>query len=124
MTERRSYRSSGTSMPSVVLLTLIAAAALEESIADLLLESPELASGFTSSAASGHGADLRFEAASERVRGRGRRVRFELAVEEKAAQALLDRVHEALGDANVYYWICPMIESGTLAARTANGEES
>ena len=120
----RPFRSSVVSTPSVVLLTLIAAAALEENIADLLLESPELASGFTSSAASGHGADLRFEAASERVRGRGRRVRFELAVEEKAAQALLDRLHEALGDANVYYWICPMIESGTLAARTTNGEES
>jgi len=120
MTERPD-RSSCASTPSVVLLTLIAAATLEENIADLLLESPELASGFTSSAASGHGADLRFEAASERVRGRGRRVRFELAVEEKAAHALLDRLRGSLGDANVYYWICPMIESGTLVARTTTG---
>ncbi len=111
-------------MASRVLLTLIAPVTLEETLADLLLESPELAAGFTSSAASGHGPELRFEAPSERVRGRGRRVRFELAVDEAAAHALLGRLHASLGEANVYYWICPMIESGSLNKRTTTGAKS
>lgn len=118
MTERPDRPSLAPTSPRV-LLTLVAAETLEETIADLLLESPELASGFTSSPASGHGADLQFEAVSERVRGRGRRVRFELAIEQSAAHTLLDRLRGSLGGANVYYWICPMIETGTLVARTS-----
>ncbi|MCD6673894.1 MAG: DUF3240 family protein [Burkholderiaceae bacterium] len=97
-----------------VLLTLIAPASLGESVADLLLEAPELVSGFTSSAASGHGARLRFEATSERVRGRGRRTRFELVLGRAGAMALLERLRATLGEANIYYWICPMLECGTL----------
>jgi hypothetical protein len=108
---------------SRVLLTLIAPMTLEENLADLLLESPELAEGFTSSAASGHGAGLRFEATSERVRGRGRRVRFEIAVDAEVVGALLARLRASFGDANVYYWICPMLECGTLGARATAGAQ-
>lgn len=116
MTERsETQRTYGLAAP--VLLTLIAPASLGENIADLLLEAPELASGFTSSAASGHGAGLRFEAASERVRGRGRRTRFELALVLSDADALLGRLQASLGEANVYYWICPIVEWGNLSDR-------
>lgn len=116
MTERSDMQGNrGLAAP--VLLTLIAPASLEENVADLLLEAPELASGFTSSAASGHGAGLRFEAASERVRGRGRRTRFELALVRSDADALLARLRASLGEANVYYWICPMVECGNLSDR-------
>lgn len=107
--------------PLPVLLTLVVPATLAENIADLLLETPELAAGFTSSTAAGHGAGMRFEAASERVRGRGRRVRFELALDSEAAHALLGRLRESLASANVYYWICPMLEHGTLGAHAARG---
>lgn len=124
MTERPDAQPSPSPTASRVLLTLIAPATLEENLADLLLESPELAVGFTSSPASGHGAELRFEAASERVRGRGRRVRFELAVDAAAAHALLGHLRASLGDANVYYWICPMIESGTLRRWATSGAKS
>ncbi len=109
---------------SPVLLTLIVPASLEENLADLLLEAPELAAGFTSSSASGHGAGLRFEAASERVRGRGRRVRFDVAIDAAAAPTLLARLREGLAEANVYYWICPMLECGTLGGRAVNGAAS
>ncbi|RIK98224.1 MAG: DUF3240 domain-containing protein [Burkholderiales bacterium] len=120
MTER-AKGSAGTAALPRVLLTLVAPAALEEALADLLLEAPELADGFTSSAASGHGAGLRFEAASERVRGRGRRVRFEIAIEHRGADALLERLQAALRDANLYYWICPMLECGILGGRAGKG---
>lgn len=114
-------RTTKGAPPSPVLLTLVVPATLEENVADLLLEAPELAAGFTSSTASGHGAGLRFEAASERVRGRGRRVRFELALDCAAADALLARLRESLASANLYYWICPMLDCGTLGDHAARG---
>ena len=107
-----------------VLLTLIAPASLGENVADLLLEAPEFVSGFTSSAASGHGAGLRFEAVSERVRGRGRRTRFELVLGRANAAALLAQLRATLGDANVYYWICPMLECGNLGEPAQPGARS
>ncbi len=114
---KRSDMQTNTGLSAPILLTLIAPASLEENVADLLLQAPELASGFTSSTASGHGAGLRFEAASERVRGRGRRTRFELALGREDADALLARLRASLGEANVYYWICPMVECGNLSDR-------
>ncbi|MCO5100818.1 MAG: DUF3240 family protein [Burkholderiaceae bacterium] len=116
-----SAMDSGVAEP--VLLTLVAPASLGESVADLLLEAPEFVSGFTSSAASGHGARLRFEAVSERVRGRGRRTRFELVLGRGDATALLARLRASLGDANVYYWICPMLECGNLGEPAHSGAE-
>lgn len=120
MTERPERIADTAESPRVVL-TLIAPAILEEALADLLLEAPELAGGFTSSAASGHGAGLRFEAASERVRGRGRRVRFEIVIDHREAEALLERLQAAPSDANLYYWICPVLECGILGGRAGKG---
>lgn len=113
-------RAMDAAVPGPVLLTLIAPASLGESVADLLLEAPELVSGFTSSAAAGHGARLHFDAASERVRGRGRRTRFELVLDREGAAALLARLRATLGEANIYYWICPMLECGNLGEQTSS----
>lgn len=121
MTAQADRRTKGA--PPPVLLILVVPATLEENVADLLLEAPELASGFTSSAASGHGAGLRFEAASERVRGRGRRVRFEIALDSAGADVLLARLRESLAAANIYYWICPMLDCGTLGDHAARGAQ-
>src|SRR5690606_19268774 len=62
------------------LLTLVVPAALEETVADLLLDATDIAVGFTTSLASGHGATLELRRGNERVRGRGKRVKFEIAL--------------------------------------------
>lgn len=123
MTER-AETGPRDSAPSWVLLTLIAPVRLEEPLADLLLEAPELVGGFTSSSASGHGAGVHFEAASERVRGRGRRVRFDIAIDRTAAEALLDRMQAEFSETHLYYWICPMLECGILGRRARGGAQS
>ena len=97
------------------LLTLIVPAPLEENVVDSLLATPALAAGFTTSAASGHGADLALESANEKVRGRGRRIRFEIAVSSTALAPLLQHLSEALRDANVYYWTTALRDCGRLA---------
>jgi hypothetical protein len=96
------------------LLTLIAPESLEETLVDLLLAAPELAVGFTTSCASGHGADVTLKSGSEQVQGRGRRVRIEIAVASSALAPLGRRLREALPDANLFFWRTPLVDCGRL----------
>lgn len=97
------------------LLTLLAPAALEEDVIDLLLAAPELAPGFTTSPADGHGADVRLASAAEQVRGRGRRVRFEVALRAQDVPPLCEHLRGGLSGAHVFSWTTPLLSCGTLS---------
>jgi len=96
------------------LLTLIAPAALEEALVDLLLAMPDLAGGFTSGPADGHGTRVPLVGADENVRGRGKRVRIEIALESAAVPALLDAIRHAMPGAPIHFWTVPILEFGSL----------
>ena len=97
------------------LLTLIVPAALEETVADLLLDASDIAAGFTTSLASGHGAELELERGNERVRGQGRRVKFEIALSSSSLARLRAHLREALPEANLYYWTVELRRCGMLS---------
>lgn len=97
------------------LLTLIVPAALEETVSDLLLDAPDIAAGFTTSLASGHGAGLEFESGNERVRGQGRRVKFEIALNSNSLARLRGYLRAALPEANLYYWTLELRSCGMLS---------
>lgn len=96
------------------LLTLIVPAALAETMADLLLDAPDIVGGFTSSPASGHGATLEFMRGNERVRGRERRVKFEIALDSASLPGLRERVLAELPDVRLYYWTTALRSCGVL----------
>ncbi|QDF95351.1 hypothetical protein CJ010_01685 [Azoarcus sp. DD4] len=97
------------------LLTLIAPAALEDNLVDLLLALPAMAGGFTTHRADGHGREIALVGANENVRGRGDRVCIRLALQADAVQPLLAELRAALPDANVFYWLTPLIDCGRLS---------
>lgn len=97
------------------LLTLIAPAALEDSLVDLLLALPAMAGGFTAHAADGHGREIALVGANENVRGRGERVCIRLALHAESVQPLLAELRSALPEANVFYWLTPLLDCGRLA---------
>lgn len=66
------------------LLTLIAPTALEEPLADLLIAMPELAHGFTCGPVEGRGVNVPLVGADESVRGRGKRIRIDIALDSAA----------------------------------------
>ncbi len=101
--------------PPDTLLTLIVPASLEETVADLLLDAPAMAAGFTTSPASGHGTGIELEQGNERVRGQGRRVKFEIALSRDALAELRHHLLAALPDANLYFWTVDLRSCGMLA---------
>lgn len=96
------------------MLTLVAPAALEEALVDLLLGMPELAGGFTSVPADGHGVRVPLVGADENVRGRGRRIRIEIALSAAGRDTLLEAIRQAMPGAPVHYWSVPLLDSGSL----------
>ncbi|TXL66958.1 DUF3240 family protein [Zeimonas arvi] len=97
-----------------IVLTLVAPAALEEPLVDLLLAMPELAGGFTSSPADGHGTRVPLVGADENVRGRGKRVRIEIALASAALSTLLDAIRQAMPAAPIHFWTMPILDFGSL----------
>lgn len=94
------------------LLTLIAPLALEDHLVALLLT---IADGFTVHRADGHGREVALVGANENVRGRGERVCIRLALHADAVQPLLGELRAALPDANVFYWLTPLLDCGRLS---------
>lgn len=96
------------------LLTLVVPAALEETVADLLLDATDIAAGFTTSLASGHGATLELRRGNERVRGRGKRVKFEIALSSSSLAGLREHLCAELPDAKLYFWTTELRSCGVL----------
>lgn len=89
---------------------------LEEPIADWLMEQhPDI--GFTSVASHGHGADHSILSAVEQVTGKQRRVEIQLIIPAQLVDELLRGLQAQFTNADVHYWVMPVIESGELSDR-------
>jgi hypothetical protein len=98
------------------LLVLIVPPTLEEPLVDWLLDCPSL-SGFSTTAIHGHGSGQAGLSAIEQVTGRRRRVQFQLHVTWEQAQTILAGLQRDLPEADVHYWLLPLVDSGRLTER-------
>lgn len=99
----------------MLLLTLMAPRPLEDAVLDLVLSHPEMAKGFTTTHCSGHGSAVAFVGVAEHVAGRADRTRIELILAEDDVRRMLDLIREHFANANIFYWLSPVIESGRCA---------
>ncbi len=97
-----------------VLLTLILPVDIAEAVEDLLLARPDLVRGFTTSAADGHSSVVPLVEASELVTGHSPRKLIRTVGNETAMRNLMADIRAQLPQANIYYWLVPVIEVGRL----------
>lgn len=97
-----------------VLLSLTLTDDVAQHVEDLLLSRPDLVRGFTTSRAYGHGTAVELVEAAELVSGRSPRTQIRTVGSEEEMRALLALVKASLPDANMFYWLVPVIEMGRL----------
>lgn len=102
-------------MNGQVLLTLVVHKSISEELIELLLEHPDVVAGFSTTEGDGHGSSVEYVGPSEHVRGRARRVRVQLITGAPHARSVLDLVRQKFANANVFYWMIPVLESGRCA---------
>lgn len=100
-------------MPDV-LLNLILPVDITETVEDLLLARPDLVRGFTTSDADGHGSLVPLVETRELVTGHSPRRIVRTVGSETAMRSVLAEIRAAMPQANVYYWLVPVIEAGRL----------
>lgn len=88
--------------------------ALEEEVLDTLMALPDLAPGFTVVQGHGMGAHIELASALERVQGRARRALVQIALPQSQVPRLLDQLRATLRDANLVYWVVPLLAFGRL----------
>ena len=96
------------------LLVLNAPTSLEEVIVDWLLES-ECCQGFTSVAVRGHSSQHTGLTPGELVMGRQQRIQFQVHGSGQQLEGLLEQLRGSLPNADVHYWLLPVLQSGRLA---------
>lgn len=92
----------------LVLVTLNAPPALEESIVDWLLERGA-GQGFTQSVVFGHSSQHTGLTVAEQVSGRRRRVRFDVSISAAALDAFLGELDERFATSDLYYRVVPVL---------------
>lgn len=97
-----------------VLLSLTLPHAVAQHVEDLLLSRPDLVPGFTTSAAEGHGSVVPLVEAGELVAGHSPRTQIRMVGPEENMRAVLALLKAELPNANVFYWLVPVIEMGRL----------
>ncbi len=100
-------------MPKL-LLSMMVANEVAQAIEDLLLSRSDLVSGFSTSSANGHGSNVMLTEDAELVAGHAPRTHFRSIGEEQKLRELLAAIKSALPQANIYYWLTPVIEAGRL----------
>jgi hypothetical protein len=103
---------------SSTLLTLLAPPDLEERIVDWLLARDDVP-GFTAFPAHGHGTSHGGLTLAEQVAGRRARHVFQVVLPLATARDVLAALAAELGDAELHYWLQPVLETGPLARRGA-----
>ncbi len=96
------------------LLTLVFPRSLEDQIIDFMLTHEAQTSGFICGAVSGHGANAVYASMGEKVRGRAQQMRLTAVIREADARALLADLKAKLGQANIVYWLSPLIAYGSF----------
>jgi len=97
-----------------VLLTLIMPDNVAQHVEDLLLAHPELVPGFTVNAAEGHGAVIPLVEDAELVAGHAPRTVIRTVGPEATKRQVLALIKEKMPNANVFYWLVPIIDMGRL----------
>ena len=98
-----------------VLLSLTCPPSLERTITDWLLEQEDL-TGFTSMHANGHGSDPESLNLIEQVQGSKKQIMFQIHMTSERAKKVITDLKQDLKDANIHYWLIPVLESGNLSA--------
>ena len=101
------------------LVVLTAAPALEEPLIDWLLDRGGNA-GFTSIPVSGHSARHDGLTLTEQVRGRQRRVQFQVHMPVDAVDAFLADARAAFGGTDLHYWVLPIMGGRRLGPDASN----
>ncbi|HKK13246.1 MAG TPA: DUF3240 family protein [Gammaproteobacteria bacterium] len=100
-------------MPEECLLVLIGPPALEEPLADWLLDRSN-GTGFSTVPLSGHGSGLTGLSVAEQVAGRQRRVQFQIHGPRAGLEALLSDLKAEFAGADLHYWMIPLLAAGHL----------
>jgi len=95
-------------------LTLIAPHELRDELFDYLSEQADLVTGFTASAAAGHGARVRLRTAAERVKGHADEVVVRIVLQDKDYERLLERLRVEFAGTKLVYWAVPVTEFGVI----------
>ncbi|MGB7503666.1 MAG: DUF3240 family protein [Azonexus sp.] len=97
-----------------VLLSLTMPNDVAQHVEDLLLSRPDLVRGFTTSLADGHGTVIPLVEPGELVSGHSPRTQIRMVGPEERLRAVLALIKADLPQANVFYWLVPVIEMGRL----------
>lgn len=95
-------------------LTLVCHQSMEERLVGHLLEHPELVSGFSVRVIEGGSQKEILHSMLEQVRGRSRRVELCSVMNLEDAHELVAHLKATEPNAEVAYWITPVIEFGRL----------
>lgn len=96
------------------LLTLIMPDNVAQHVEDLLLSRPDLVPGFTVSAAEGHGSVIPLREDAELVAGHAPRTVIRTVGPEAAGREVLALLKQKMPNANLFYWLVPVIDMGRL----------
>ena len=96
------------------LLTLIMPNDVAQTVEDLLLSHPDLSTGFTTSAADGHGSVVPLAEAHELVAGHAPRTVIRTAGPEASMRDVLALIKRELPRASIFFWLVPLIDMGKL----------
>ncbi len=97
-----------------VLLMLVMPDDVAQHVEDLLLSRPDLVRGFTASQADGHGSIVPLVETAELVAGHAPRTLIRTLGDEATMRQVLALVKQAMPQANIFFWMIPVIEAGKL----------
>ncbi|KXB30671.1 hypothetical protein AT959_07995 [Dechloromonas denitrificans] len=97
-----------------VLLSLIMPDDVAQHVEDLLLSRPDLVPGFTVSTAEGHGSVIPLVEDAELVAGHAPRTVIRTVGPEADKREVLALIKQKLPNANVFFWLVPVIDKGRL----------
>jgi hypothetical protein len=95
-------------------LTLVCHRSLEERLVDHLLEHPEWVRGFSLTRIEGGSQKEKLPSMLEQVRGRSQRVEIVTVMNNEDVRQLIAHLKHEEPNAEVAYWITPVIEFGRL----------
>lgn len=96
-----------------VTITLNVAPTFEERIVDWLLEC-DVAPGFTSYSAYGHGARQEELSLAEQVSGRQRRIEFRIELPRGSLESFIAALAPSFAGTDLYFFVSPVLRSGHL----------
>jgi len=104
----------------LVLVILNVAPGIEDAVVDWLLGRAGQ-KGFTSTVVYGHSSRHEGLSAAEQVRGRRRRMQFEIHMARDAVHGFVSDAHAEFGAADVHCLVLPAIAAGSLATVLESG---